>query len=51
MLYMTIKSPREILLMKEAGHINFLAHKEMEKYMKPGITTKEIDQHMICICK
>ena len=43
---MTIKSPREILLMKEAGHINFLAHKEMEKYMKPGITTKEIDQHI-----
>ena len=43
---MTIKSAREIKLMKEAGHINFLAHKEMEKYMKPGITTKEIDAHI-----
>ena len=43
---MTIKSPREIKLMKEAGHINFLAHQEMEKYMKPGITTKEIDKHI-----
>ena len=43
---MTIKSAREIKLMKEAGHINYLAHKEMEKYMKPGITTKEIDKHI-----
>ena len=43
---MTIKSAREIQLMKEAGHINYLAHKEMEKYMKPGITTKEIDKHI-----
>jgi len=30
--------------MKEAGHINYLAHKEMEKYIKPGITTKELDK-------
>ena len=43
---MTIKSAREILLMKEAGHINYLAHKEMEKYIRPGITTKEIDKHI-----
>jgi len=39
-----IKSEREISLMKEAGHINYLAHKEMEKYIKPGVTTKELDQ-------
>ena len=41
---MNIRSEREIKLMKEAGHINFLAHKEMEKYIRPGITTKELDK-------
>ncbi len=41
---MNIKSEREIALMKEAGHINYLAHQEMEKYIKPGITTKELDE-------
>ena len=32
--------------MKEAGHINYLAHKEIEKYIKPGVTTKELDKHI-----
>ncbi len=41
---MNIKSEREIKLMKEAGHINYLAHKEMEKYIKPGVSTKELDK-------
>lgn len=41
---MNIRSEREIKLMKEAGHINFLAHKEVEKYIRPGITTKELDK-------
>lgn len=41
---MNIRSEREIKLMKEAGHINFLAHKEMEKYIRPGMTTKELDK-------
>lgn len=41
---MNIKSEREIKLMREAGHINYLAHKEMEKYIRPGITTRELDQ-------
>ena len=41
---MNIRSEREIKLMKEAGHINFLAHKEMGKYIRPGITTKELDK-------
>ncbi len=41
---MNIKSPREIKLMKEAGHINFLAHQYIEQYIKPGITTKELDK-------
>ena len=43
---MTIRSAREIKLMKEAGHINYLAHQEIEKYLKPGITTKQIDQKL-----
>lgn len=43
---MTIRSAREIELMKEAGHINYVAHKEIEKYLKPGVTTKEIDQKL-----
>lgn len=43
---MNIKSEREISLMKEAGHINYLAHKEMEKYIKPGVTTKELDRRI-----
>ena len=41
---MTIKSEREIKLMKEAGHINYLAHKEKEKFIKPGVTTFELDK-------
>ena len=40
----TIKSEREINLMKEAGHIVELAHKAIEAAIKPGISTKELDQ-------
>jgi len=32
--------------MKEAGHINYLAHKEMEKFIKPGVTTKELNKRI-----
>ncbi len=39
----TIKSPREIALMKEAGRIVALAHKEVANHIKPGISTKELD--------
>ena len=39
----SIKSEREIELMKKAGHINYLCHKYLETKLKPGITTKEID--------
>ena len=39
----SIKSDREIELMKIAGHINYLCHKYLETKLKPGITTKEID--------
>ena len=40
----TIKSNREIELMREAGRILALVHEELEKAIKPGITTKEIDR-------
>lgn len=30
--------------MKKAGHLNYLTHEEIKKYLKPGITTKKIDQ-------
>ncbi|XMB86607.1 type I methionyl aminopeptidase [Mycoplasmatota bacterium WC44] len=39
----TIKSPREIVLMKEAGRIVALCHQEIKNIIKPGVTTKEID--------
>ncbi len=39
----TIKSKREIELMKHAGHINYLTHQEVKKHLKPGITTKELN--------
>ncbi len=39
----SIKSEREIELMKHAGHINYLTHLEVAKHLKPGITTKELN--------
>lgn len=40
----TIKSKREIQLMREAGRIVALAHQAAKEAIKPGITTMEIDQ-------
>lgn len=40
----TIKSSREIELMTEAGRILEQVHKEMEKIVRPGISTCEIDR-------
>lgn len=40
----SIKSEREIALMKEAGHYNYLAHEEIKKHIKPGVTTNELDK-------
>ena len=40
----SIKSVREIELMREAGKYNILAFKEVEKYLKPGVTTKKLDK-------
>lgn len=39
-----IKSKREIELIKEACRIVALVHKELEKAIKPGITTGELDK-------
>ena len=40
----TIKSEREIGLMREAGRILAITHEELEKALKPGISTWEIDR-------
>ena len=38
------KSPREISLMREAGRITGFAHNEVEKAIRPGITTLALDK-------
>ena len=40
----TIKSPREIELMREAGRILAKTHEELEKFLRPGISTMDIDR-------
>ena len=40
----SIKSPREIELMTEAGRILALVHEELEKALRPGMTTLDIDK-------
>ena len=39
----TIKTEREIELMREAGQILAKVHKELEGFVKPGLTTLDID--------
>lgn len=39
----TIKSAKEIELMRESCRLLSIVHKEMEEAIKPGMTTKEID--------
>ena len=39
----TLKSKREIELMRIAGNIVYKTHKYLEPFIKPGITTQEID--------
>ncbi len=41
---MTIKSKKEIDLMKKAGEIVALAHKKLKEIIAPGITTLELDR-------
>lgn len=38
------KTPREIEIMREAGRIVALTHKELQKHISPGIKTKELDE-------
>ena len=40
----SIKSEREIELLKKAGELTFLTHKLLKKHIKPGITTDELDK-------
>ena len=40
----SIKSEREINLMREAGRIVGDTHHYLEKFLKPGITTIELDK-------
>ena len=40
----SIKSEYELSLLKEAGHIVYLTHQYLKPYIKPGITTKELDK-------
>ena len=40
----TIKSPREIELMRESCRRLRMVHEELEKIIRPGISTKEIDR-------
>ncbi len=40
----TIKSKREIELLKEAGNIVYRTHQYLKPYLKEGITTKELDR-------
>lgn len=40
----TIKSKREIELLRVAGNIVYQTHKYLEPYIKAGITTKELDK-------
>lgn len=39
-----IKSEREIELMREAGIILAIVHEELEKFVKPGISTQDINK-------
>jgi len=40
----TIKGDNEIALMREAGRLLEIVHEELEKAIRPGISTKELDQ-------
>lgn len=40
----SIKSEREIELMRHAGHINYLVHEEIKKHIRVGVRTEELDR-------
>jgi methionyl aminopeptidase len=39
-----LKSKAELEIMREAGRIVALTHQELAKHVKPGVTTKELDE-------
>ncbi len=41
----TIKSPKEIDLMREAGRRLEIVHQKLGEFVKPGISTKDIDRY------
>lgn len=41
----TIKSPKEIDLMREAGRRLEIVHNKLGEFVKPGISTKDIDRY------
>lgn len=43
-MFVTVKTEEEICLMRKAGRILAITHKELEKAVRPGITTLELDQ-------
>ena len=40
----TIKSEKEIELMREAGRILAIVHEELRDFIRPGISTMDIDK-------
>ena len=40
----TIKSQREVEIMREAGKILAFVHEELEKMVKPGVSTMELNK-------
>ena len=40
----TVKTEHEIELMREAGHLLEKVHEELYPYIKPGVSTKELDR-------
>ncbi|ALC83355.1 MULTISPECIES: type I methionyl aminopeptidase [Bacillus] len=38
------KTPRELEIMRRAGQIVALTHQELKQHIKPGVTTKRLDQ-------
>ena len=47
----TIKSEREIELMREPCRLLAIVHKEMEEAIRPGMTTMDIDRLQSMTCK
>ena len=47
----TIKTAREIELMREAGRLLEIVHNQLGEFIKPGVSTLDIDLSLIHILK